>query len=79
MKTTIDISDALLERAKKVGRRTHRTLRALVELGLQRVLEEESKPARYRLVDRSTGKRSAENPLEKLSWGELRDQIYGGR
>ena len=78
MKTTVEIPDALLARARKHGKRTGRTLRALVEEGLRHVLDE---PARqgYRLPDRSVGERGAQNPLESFTWAELRDEIYGGR
>lgn len=79
VKTTVDIADALLERAKKHARRTHRPLRALIEQGLQRVLEEESKREAYQLPDLSVGQPNGQNPLEALSWPELREEIYGGR
>ena len=42
MRTTVEISDSLLARARKVQQRRHTTLRALVEEGLNRVLAEES-------------------------------------
>ena len=54
-------------------------MRALIEEGLRRVLEGEAEPASYQLPDRSVGKAGGGNPLERLSWGELRDEIYGGR
>lgn len=79
VKTTLDIADALLERAKKHARRTHRPLRSLVEVGLQRILEDESKHPAYRLPDRSVGRPNNKNPLETMTWPELRDEIYGGR
>jgi Arc/MetJ family transcription regulator len=79
MKTTIDVSDALLARAKRHARRVGKPLRALVEEGLRRVLESGSAPAGYRLPDRSVGRRGKPNPLERLSWQDLRDEIYGGR
>jgi Arc/MetJ family transcription regulator len=79
MKTTIDISDALLTRAKKLAQRTGKPLRALVEDGLRRVLESETKRGSYELPDRSVGDKRAANPLDALSWQDLRDQIYGGR
>ena len=79
MKTTLEIADALLTRAKRNARQTGRPLRAVVEEGIRRVLEEERAPARYRLPDRSVGAAHDENPLEARSWHELRDEIYGGR
>ncbi len=80
MKTTVDIADALFARAKTLARRTGRPLRALVEEGLRRVLEEASEDGqRYRLPDRSVGKAGADNPLEDWSWQDLRNEIYGGR
>lgn len=77
MKTTIDIADALLLRAKRHARRTGRPLRALVEDGLARVLSAESEAAAYRLPDRSVGDPRASDPREALSWAELRSEIYG--
>lgn len=75
----MDISDALLARAKRLAQKTHRPVRALIEEGLRRVLEDEAEPKDYRLPDRSVGKPGGPNPLERLSWSELRDEIYGGR
>lgn len=80
MKTTLDLSDELLKRAKRHAERTGRPLRALVEAGLRLALQNESKPRpRYRLPDRSVGKAGDPNPLEELSWQDLRDEIYGAR
>lgn len=78
VKTTIDIQDALLERAKKHARRVHRPLRAIVEEGLRRVLSERPHVGRYELVDASVGDPDAPDPLESLTWQDLRDEIYGG-
>lgn len=51
MKTTIDIAPALLAEAKRRARAEGTTLRALVEAGLRRILEEaESKPYKYEPV-----------------------------
>lgn len=79
MKTTVDVVDALLIRAKRHARRTGRPLRALIEEGLRRVLEDEGTLRRYRVPDRSVGNPKADNPLDALTWPELRDEIYGGR
>jgi hypothetical protein len=77
VKTTIEISDALLVRAKRHARKLGKPLRALVEEGLRRVLEAEPAPAAYKLPDRSVGRRGDPNPLEAMSWQDLRDEIYG--
>ena len=79
MKTTVDISDALLARATRLARTVGKPLRAVIEEGLRRVLQEDAAPARYRQPDRAVGRAGAANPLDALSWQDLRDEIYGGR
>lgn len=80
MKTTLDIQDALLLRAKRLSKRTGKPLRALVEQGLALVLASEgAAPQRYELPDRSVGSADARDPLEGWSWQDLRDEIYTGR
>jgi hypothetical protein len=79
MKTTVDITAALFVRAKKHAKRTGRTMRELFEEGLRRVIDEESTSPSYSLPDRSVGSARSKNPLEALSWQDLRDEIYGGR
>jgi hypothetical protein len=79
MKTTVEISDALLARAKRHARRVGRPLRALIEDGLRHVLEVEVARGKYHLPDLSVGSPVGPNPLEALSWQGLRDEIYGGR
>jgi hypothetical protein len=78
MKTTLDIQDALLLRAKRLSKRTGKPLRALVEEGLTHVLSEHrAQPTRYELPDRSVGDPTAPNPLDSWSWQDLRGEIYG--
>jgi hypothetical protein len=78
VKTTIDISDSLFDRAKRHSRKTGRPLRALVEEGLRRVLEEPETRPPYRLPDRSVGAAGGCNPLASMTWQDLRALIYGG-
>jgi hypothetical protein len=78
VKTTLDIQDALLLRAKRLSKRIGKPLRALVEEGLQRVLSEQrTQLKRYELPDCSVGDPKAINPLDSWSWQDLRDEIYG--
>jgi hypothetical protein len=79
MKTTVEIQSALLERARRHARRVGKPLRAIIEEGLRRVLDGEQEPEPYRLPDLSVGESGGRNPLEALSWQDLRDQIYGGQ
>jgi hypothetical protein len=44
MKTTIDLSDSLFHSAKEVARQSQTTLRALIEVGLRRVLSDHKVP-----------------------------------
>ena len=75
VKTTLDIRDELLVRAKRQARRTGRPLCAVVEEGLRQVLATPVR-ARYRLPDLSVGDPDAPDPLEEYSWQELREAIY---
>ena len=77
MKTTVDISDALLARAKRHARRVGQPLRAIIEEGLRRVLKEDSVRPPDTIPEASVGDPTAADPLEALSWQDLRDEIYG--
>ena len=77
MKTTIDIHDELLARAKRHAADTGRPLRAVVEEGLRQVLSTSAIRDRYALPDLRTGDSRAPDPLERFSWPELREMIYG--
>ena len=53
MRTTIDIDDPLLERVRELMRRRQTTLRALVEEGLERVLQEQAPLDGFEMRDAS--------------------------
>ena len=78
VKTTLDIHDALLARAKRYARKTGRPLRAVVEEGLRSVLSSVPSRPQYQLPDWSYGNASRSDPLESLSWQDLREMTYGG-
>ncbi len=80
MKTTLEIADPLFEEAKRVAARDGRTLRALVEQGLRKVLAEESRKSKpFKLRDCAVGTPGAGSLYEKLSWEEKRELMYGDR
>ena len=76
MKTTIDIQDELLVRAKRHARQTGRPLRAVVEEGLRLALDT-SPRAGYELPDLSIGDANRQDPMERYSWPDLRSINYG--
>lgn len=53
MRTTIDLSDALVNRVKKYMKRHKTTLRAVVEAGIERVLEERAPERGFQVRDAS--------------------------
>lgn len=77
VKTTIDIQDDLLARAKRHARRSGRPLRTVVEDGLRLALAATTVHRRYRLPDLSVGDPGGADPLEAYSWQDLRGMIYG--
>ncbi len=80
MKTTLEIADPLFEEAKRVAARDGKTLRALVEQGLRKVLAEESRKSKpFKLRDCAVGTPGAGSLYEKLSWEEKRELMYGDR
>lgn len=69
MKTTVDISDVLFERARNAAKEQGTTLRALIEAGLTKVLaSSEAAPKRRKMRDLSFGgpPNSIDIPVEQL-------------
>lgn len=80
MKTTLDISDPLLDQVRKIAARDGDTLRSLVEQGLRKVVAERSARAKpFKLKDGSVGTPGVGSGYEKLSWEEMRALMYEGR
>ena len=77
MKTTVDIHDELLARAKRLASETGRPLRAVVEDGLRLVCGASATTTKYSLPDLRRGDADAPDPLARYSWPELRELIYG--
>jgi hypothetical protein len=79
MKTTLEISDAVLEEAKRVASEEGTTLRALVEEGLRRALFEHRQAGNFQLRRASVGGRGLQPGVREGSWERLRDIVYEGR
>ena len=79
VKTTLEISDPLLDQARKIAARDGTTLRALVEQGLRRVVEERRRDEPFRLRDASVKGRGLRPELADAGWDEIRRLAYGDR
>jgi hypothetical protein len=80
MKTTVEVSDALLEEAKRVAARESTTLRALVEAGLRLVLQQRRDSRRtFELRDARVAGRGLRPEFERAGWDRIRDAAYEGR
>ena len=79
MKTTIEISDPLLRKARKMAARQGITLGALVERGLRRVVAEEKPTADFKLRRASFKGNGLQVDQQGASWERLRDLAYEGR
>ena len=82
MRTSIDLPDAVLTKAKEVARRRGTTLRELVIEGLHAVLDKQVRAPRFQLRDASygqDGKDGLVEGLEETDWDRIRDLAYEGR
>jgi hypothetical protein len=80
MKTTVEISEALLAAARQEAEREGTTLRALLEDGLRRVLADRNKARGkpFRLRDASVGGKGLQPGVREGDWASMRDRVYEG-
>ncbi len=79
MKTTVEISDGILDDARKLAAREGTTVRALIEAGLRREIRERRGAGRFRLRHSSFKGRGLRPELEGAGWERIRDLAYEGR
>jgi hypothetical protein len=80
MKTTVQIPDALLAEIQQIATKNKTTLRALMQEGLQHVVERErtmKKP--FKLKDCSVGPKKVNEELVGRQWEDIVDLVYGDR
>jgi hypothetical protein len=78
MKTTVELADSLLAEAKRAAAARGTTVRALIEAGLRKVLEEEGREASFRLRDLSVDGQGLTSEFAEGGWQRIRDAIYEG-
>lgn len=76
MKTTVEIADDLIARAKALAIRRNTTLRALIEQGLRQVLTDEHRPTEFRLRDASVDGQGLRENFRDKDWAALRKAAY---
>ena len=80
MKTTVEISDPLLEQARRAAEREGTTLRALVEAGLRRVLADLGGQGRpFQLRDARFEGEGLQPGVTSGDWEAIRAAAYEGR
>lgn len=79
MKTTLEISDHLLQRAKRLAALEKTTLRNLTEEGLTRVLIERQNRQPVRTEPVTFKGRGLAPAFQNAAWEQIRDAAYAGR
>jgi hypothetical protein len=79
MKTTIEISNALLTEAKRLAAKEGTTIRAYVEQGLRRILAERKIRGQFRLRKATFKGKGLQPGVQDMTWERIRESIYQGR
>ncbi len=76
MKTTIEIADDLLEKARRQAQKENRTLREVIEDALRRQLKSKPPVERFRLPRRAFKGKGLQPSIAEGDWASLRDLAY---
>jgi hypothetical protein len=79
MKTTIEITDALLVEAKRVAAREGITVRMLVEQGLRQAIRERRQRGSFRLRKATFRGEGFQPGVAERGWEHVRELAYEGR
>jgi len=79
MRTSIDLSDALLSRVRAHARRQRTTLKAVVEHALDLYLKQEAPRGSFRLRDAAFAGDGLAEGVSEGDWERIRDLAYEGR
>jgi hypothetical protein len=79
MKTTVEISDALLDAARKIAARDRTTLRVLIEQGLRRIIAERKRGGAFRLRKATFKGHGLQSGVSGAEWDRIREMAYEGR
>jgi hypothetical protein len=79
MKTTIELPEALFDKAKRHARKHKTTLKALIEQGLRQVLATRPGAVPFKLHDASVSGKGLNPEFRDAGWEQVRDAIYPGQ
>jgi hypothetical protein len=79
MKTTVEISDALLDEARRVATGTGTTVRALIEEGLRGVLKQRRRGSAFRLRAAAFRGQGVQPGVREGDWDKIRTLAYEAR
>jgi CRISPR/Cas system-associated protein Csm6 len=79
MKTTVNISDSLLDEARALAAQERTTVTALIEEGLRKTLRDRKRKGRFRLRKASFKGKGLNPDLADASWEKIRKLAYEER
>lgn len=79
MKTTVHIPDSLLEEARKIANQEGTTIKALIEEGLRRTIDNRKRKRSFRLRKATFTGNGLQPDAAGASWEKIREMSYGGR
>lgn len=79
MKTTVNISDAILLEAKKLSAQQGVSLHSLIEKGLREVIAKEAGAAQFKLRRATFKGKGLQPEFREGQWAAIQDAAYKGR
>lgn len=79
MKTTVDISQSIHEEARKIAAGEKSSIKALIEEGLRKVIEERKHRKHFKLRKATFKGNGLQAELSDASWDKIREKVYEGR
>ncbi len=79
MKTTVHIPDTLMEEARKIAAQERTTVKALIEEGLRRVIDERKQEKKFRLRKATFKGKGLQPQVADSAWEKIREISYEGR
>jgi hypothetical protein len=79
MKTTVYIPDSLLEEARKIASQEGTTIKALIEEGLRRTIDDRKRKPTFRLRKATFKGKGLRQDAAGASWERIREMSYGDR